>query len=182
MMLSLLQSMRPHQWLKNIFIFSGLLFGHQQNNIEYVYLAFQAFIAFTLVSSAGYIFNDLLDKKSDAHHPQKKYRPIANQTLSTNHAIIGLSFLLFSGLGLGLYLSLQIFQILIAYVILMISYSTLLKHIPWIELICIASGFVLRILLGTWGIGIQPSVWVIACGFLLALFLILTKRYSEKII
>jgi 4-hydroxybenzoate polyprenyltransferase len=170
---------RPHQWLKNTFILSGLIFGHAFDK-THVLAALQAVLAFIFVSSAGYIFNDLLDRKIDIQHPQKKYRAIANNKLSTPSAVLFLFFLLCVGLSLGFYLSEKAFLILISYSVLVIAYSLVLKHVPWIELLCITLGFMLRILIGTWAIDIPPSPWVLVCGFLLALFLILVKRRSEQ--
>lgn len=170
---------RPHQWLKNTFILSGLIFGHAFDK-THVLAALQAVIAFIFVSSAGYIFNDLLDCKTDVQHPQKKYRAIASNQLATESAVLFLLFLVCTGLSLGFYLSTKALLILIAYALLVIAYSLILKHVPWIELFCIALGFMLRILMGTWAIGIPPSMWVLVCGFLFALFLILVKRRSEQ--
>ena len=177
---ALWQAIRPHQWLKNVFILSGLVFGHAWGNLEYVIRAFEAIFAFILVSSAGYLFNDLCDRRVDAQHPQKKHRPIASGTLSTRAATAYLSLLLLTGLWLGFYISPKAFILLMNYSVLVAAYSIVLKQIPWIELLCVVLGFMLRILLGTWGIGIPPSLWVISCGFLLALFLILAKRSSEQ--
>ena len=176
------QSMRPHQWLKNVFILTGLIFGHAFNQMRYVFPVFLCVIAFTLVASAGYIFNDLLDREMDARHPQKNHRPIASGKLSVYAAICWMLSLLFAGLGLGFYISSNAFSLLIAYTLLTAMYSLKLKSIPWVEILCIVTGFVLRILLGTWGVGITPSVWLISCGFLLALFLILAKRRSEQLL
>lgn len=176
------QSMRPHQWLKNVFILTGLIFGHVFNQMGYVFPVFLCVIAFTLIASAGYVFNDLLDREVDAWHPQKNGRPIASGHLSAYAAICWMLSLLFTGVGLGFYLSSNAFSLLICYALLTVIYSLKLKYIPWIEIICIAIGFVLRILLGTWGVGITPSVWIIICGFLLALFLILAKRRSEQLL
>ena len=175
-------SMRPHQWLKNLFILSGLIFGHKWTNSEYVLHTFLAITAFIFVSSAGYIFNDWLDQKTDAKHPQKKYRPIAAGKLTIQESVSVLLILLLMGLGLGFYISLKAFAILISYCFLTVAYSLKLKNIPWLEMLCIVMGFMLRILLGTSGIDITPSVWVICCGFLLTLFLILAKRRSEQLL
>jgi len=178
--IQLWSSMRPHQWLKNVFILSGLIFGHFWNNARYILPVFLGIIAFSLTSSAGYIFNDLLDQKTDIKHPQKKYRPIAQGKITTYEAVLLIIILFSIGLGLGFYISFEAFVLLLSYCFLTIAYSIKLKNIPWIEMLCIVMGFILRILLGTLGVGISPSAWVICCGFLLASFLILAKRASEK--
>jgi 4-hydroxybenzoate polyprenyltransferase len=177
---ALWEAIRPHQWLKNVFVLSGLVFSDAWGSMEYVVRAFEATLAFILVSSAGYLLNDLIDCNVDAQHPQKKHRSIVSGKLSVPAAIRWLFLLLMMGLCLGFSLSWKAFLVLITYGILVAAYSVGLKKIPWIELLCIVFGFMLRILLGTWGIGIPPSVWVMSCGFLLALFLILAKRSSEQ--
>jgi len=176
------QSMRPHQWLKNVFILSGLIFGRAFNDSAYIFPVLLSVIAFTLVASAGYILNDLLDQKIDIQHPQKNHRPIASGDLSINIALIWMCSLLFIGLSLGFYISFKAFALLIAYCLLTAAYSIKLKNIPWLEVICIVTGFVLRVLLGTYVVGIPASVWVVSCSALLALFLVLVKRRSEQLV
>lgn len=176
------QSTRPHQWLKNVFILSGLVFGRFFNDVTYIFPVFLSVIAFTLVASAGYIFNDLIDREVDAQHPQKSSRPIASGSLGIYEATGVIGILLLTGLGLGLYISLKAFVILAGYCLLTATYSIKLKHLPWIEMICIVTGFVLRVLLGTWGVGIAPSAWIIGCSASLAFFLVLAKRRSEQLL
>lgn len=179
---ALWQVTRPHQWLKNTFIFCGLFFGQAWHDKLYLLNAFVAVLVFTCVTSAAYVFNDLCDKNNDRQHPQKKHRPIASQVLASSEAILWMLGLLFIGLIGGLWLSWKVFFLLIAYFCLVCAYSIKLKHIPWVEIFCIVLGFLCRILLGTWGIEITPSYWVICCGFLLALFLIVVKRRSEQLL
>jgi 4-hydroxybenzoate polyprenyltransferase len=137
-------------------------------------------LAFTLIASAGYIFNDWLDKKSDAKHPQKKNRPLASGSVTDPQAWIFLVVLLCVGLGLAYQISPINGVLLASYAALTAAYSLKLKSIPWLEMLCIVMGFMLRILSGTLGIGIAPSGWILSCGFLLSSFLILAKRDSEQ--
>lgn len=176
------QSMRPHQWLKNVFILTGLFFSRAFNQTTYFIPILLTMIAFTLVASSGYVFNDLVDKKMDSKHPQKSARPVASGKLSVYAAVGWMVSLLLAGLILGFWLSPNAFILLLAYVLLTVVYSIKLKYIPWVEMVCIVAAFFLRILLGTFGVGIAMSSWLVFCGLLLALFLILVKRRSEQML
>ena len=170
---------RPHQWIKNLFVFIGLLFGHAWTDPASVWQASLAFVGFCLVSSGVYVFNDLIDRRLDAKHPKKEKRPIACGRVSTVQAIAFSAFLLSGGLALGAIDSQILLVLLCGYVLINVVYSFWLKHKVLFDVFAIASGFMLRIPAGTIGIGIQPSKWLLLCGMMVTLFLGFTKRRAE---
>ncbi len=182
----LIRLMRPHQWLKNGFVFVGLLFGHAWRDPDRVALALSAFIAFCLLSSAVYVVNDLVDREQDRLHPEKRHRPLASGAVGVPAALALAAFCLMGGLGLafgsfghlGLPAS-QVPWIFLAYLLLNVGYSAGLKHVVVLDVFIIAAGFLLRLLAGTLGIGIQPSHWLLLCGLMLTLFLGFAKRRAE---
>lgn len=178
---ALIRLLRPHQWIKNSFVLVGLIFAHAWTQINVVEQVLCAMLAFCLMSSAVYIYNDISDRATDRLHPQKKHRPIANNDISCITAII-LSALLFCFAAfLGWSVSLVVLIILLSYVLLNITYTHVLKNIVIIDVFAIATGFMLRILAGTIGVGIIPSQWLMFCGLMITLFLGFTKRRAENI-
>ena len=171
--------MRPHQWVKNTFVFTGLLFGHAWHDPDLVTKVVIAFIAFCLVSSTAYIINDIVDMEQDRHHPKKTRRPLASGQVSVTAAIILAVVLGVLGFGLALGASKIVIIILAAYALMNIAYSFRLKHVVILDIFIIATGFMLRILAGTLGVGILPSQWLLLCGMMVTLFLGFAKRRAE---
>jgi len=179
MFLVILSSLRPKQWIKNVLIFAPLIFSQKFLEPESVKLAVFAFGMFCLATSGVYLMNDVFDKKSDAKHPQKKYRPIASGKLSVTFAVF-LSLLLFLvSFFLAWKVNCTLLDILLIYVVLQFSYSSYFKHIAILDLIFIALGFILRIFAGGAVIGVEISSWLLAITFLLALLLASGKRLKE---
>jgi len=176
---ALIRLLRPHQWLKNGFVFVGLLFGHAWHDPVMVGQALAAFAAFCLLSSAVYVMNDLLDREQDRQHPKKKHRPLAAGTVSVPTAIALAVLCLLGGGTLAVLYAGAAPWIFFAYVAMNIAYSLGLKHVVILDVFIIASGFMLRILAGTLGLGIAPSHWLLLCGLMLTLFLGFAKRLSE---
>lgn len=174
-----LRLMRPKQWLKNVFVFTGLIFGGFFYDAALVNAVIMTTIAFCLASSGIYIINDLVDSKNDLLHPTKKFRPIPAGEVSPGAAIL----LCLACLGIGFFLastvSMKVFGIILAYVLLNIAYSVRLKRVVILDVFCIATGFMMRILAGTVGVGVPPSKWLLLCGMLMALFLGFAKRRAE---
>jgi 4-hydroxybenzoate polyprenyltransferase len=173
-----LASLRPRQWIKNLAVFAGLAFSGQAGNMESICLALHAFITFCLASSAIYLYNDLLDKEKDLLHPIKRHRPIASGQLSSRNAITMIAILAV----LAFLQSLQYRPLLPAiggYFFLQVLYCHRLKHIVILDVFCIATGFLLRVLAGVWVLNVPLSPWLVACGVQLALFLALCKRRAE---
>jgi 4-hydroxybenzoate polyprenyltransferase len=174
--------MRPHQWIKNCFVFTGLIFGHFWADADLVLRVVCAAAGFSLVSSSVYIVNDILDRYGDANHPKKMNRPLAAGRITVK-AAAGLGiFLGCFGLGLGWLVSPIAFFMLLGYSVMNIAYSVHLKHLVLIDVFVIAAGFMLRILVGTAGVGIKPTQWLLLCGLMLTLFLGFSKRRAELLI
>lgn len=173
------QLLRPHHWVKNGFVLAGLLFGHAWDEPGYVAAALAATLAFCLAASAVYAFNDALDAESDRGHPDKNGRPVARGAVSAGAALGIAAALAAAALGIAAWTSWQVAATAGAYLALNAAYSLGLKHVPVLDVFAIAAGFMLRLLAGTWGIGIEPSRWLLACGFLLTLFLGFAKRRAE---
>lgn len=170
---------RPHQWIKSGFVFVGILFAQQWRDPQLLSRVVIAAIAFALVSSAIYVINDLVDKENDRRHPQKCHRPIAAGTIPIR-PVIGLIFLTsFVGLGLGFWVSGIALFLLVLYIGLNLAYSFWLKHVVLLDVFVLASGFVLRILMGTLGVSIPASKWLLFTGSSVALFLGFAKRRAE---
>jgi 4-hydroxybenzoate polyprenyltransferase len=174
-----LHLLRPHHWVKNGFVLAGLLFGHAWGVPATVAAALGATLAFCLASSAVYAFNDAYDAARDREHPDKSARPVARGAI-TPIAAQGVAALLAAGaLALAAWAGWPVAVLVLVYIALNAAYSLGLKHVPVLDVFIIAAGFMLRLLAGTWGIGIEPSRWLLACGFLLTLFLGFAKRRAE---
>lgn len=177
--INLLRLMRPRQWVKNCFVFTGILFANAWNDRQAMKHVLLAAIAFSLVSSGVYIVNDLLDRQYDVNHPHKRHRPLAARTVTSGVAVSLMVCLWIVGFVLGYLVSLQVLLILTAYVFINLSYSLGLKHVVLLDVFLLASGFMFRILAGTTGVGIAPSPWLLLCGLMVALFLGFAKRRAE---
>lgn len=173
---------RPRQYVKNLFIFLPVYFGLQITDITRILNVSLSFIAFSLVASSVYILNDLMDMEEDRKHPVKMKRPLANGDVSRVHALILLMVLLSSGLLLSCGVNSTVMQLILLYFGMNILYSVKLKHIPIIDIVTIAVGFVLRVLVGIYSTDLSMSMWIVVMTFLLALFLALAKRRDDVLI
>jgi 4-hydroxybenzoate polyprenyltransferase len=178
----LIKLLRPHHYIKNIFIFLPLFFALKITDTTLLLHAFIAFIAFSLTASAVYILNDYRDIEEDRQHPTKKERPLASGAISKPQAIWIMSLLFVFGFILMSLLSLSASAILAAYVIMNIAYSLHLKHVAILDVAIIATGFVLRLFIGAVVTGITLSQWIVVMTFLLALFMALAKRRDDVLI
>lgn len=168
--------LRVSHWSKSVFVFLGFFYTSRSG---YLIPAVLAALAFCLISSAVYIYNDILDKAEDKLHPHKQNRPLVSQKVSLTDAIFMLSILLLTGLTLGWLISKQLLLLLVIYLIINIFYNHGLKLIPILDVSCIAIGFLLRVLAGTIGIGLPISMWLIVAATILSLFIALNKRRLE---
>jgi len=180
--LSVIKLMRPHQYIKNLFIFLPLFFAMKITNTELLFNAVIAFVAFSLTASAIYTLNDYHDIEEDRHHPKKKDRPLASGAISKSQALMIMFVLFVSGFTLMSLLSLKAVAILAAYAIMNIAYSFYLKHVAIIDVTIIAIGFVLRLFIGSAVTDIHLSMWIVIMTFLLALFMALAKRRDDVLI
>lgn len=179
---SIIKLMRPHQYIKNLFIFLPLFFALKITDTSLLSNAFIAFIAFSLTASAIYTLNDYHDIDEDRQHPKKKNRPLASGAISKIQAIIIMSILFISGFTLMTSLSLEATIILTTYVVMNIAYSFYLKHVAILDVVIIAIGFVLRLFVGSAVTDIPLSMWIVIMTFLLALFMALAKRRDDVLI
>lgn len=173
--------LRPLQWSKNIFVFLPLFFAHGINDLSRLWPCIVAFILMSLASSSIYILNDICDVNYDRKHPEKCNRPIASGRVSVTRAIILYLLLILSLVAITwLLLPLPAVAWSVAiYLVLNHLYSFKLKHIAILDVMIVASGFVIRVLMGAFATNVIPSHWIIVMTFLLALFLVLAKRRDD---
>jgi len=177
----ILISMRPRQWVKNTFLFSGLVFSKNLFQAELLMKVSMGFILFCLAASSIYIFNDIQDRQNDSKHSEKGRRPIALGNLPVTQAYFVSVLLGGIALVFASVLDLTFFALLVTYILLNLSYSLKLKQVVILDIMCIAFGFVLRILAGTTLAGIIPSDWLIVCTMTISLFLGFSKRRNELV-
>lgn len=180
---SILLLLRPHQWLKNLFVFSPLFFSGQLMQWDSLYLAIIVFIAYSLVASSIYCFNDIRDVESDKLHPEKCRRPLASRTISAT-TVYFIMFVLLVLATLVIYFFLgaakwKTVGVIGGYYLLNVAYCIKLKHIAIADVFVISTGFVLRVFAGGVATGIFVSHWIILVTFLLALFLAFAKRRDD---
>ena len=176
--LALAALMRPHQWLKNVFVFAGLLFSQSWRDGPLLQRVLLAFAAFCCASSLVYILNDWHDRRIDALHPTKRHRPLASGAVTLPWAAALAAALLSAGAWLAWGFPVLL-ALLAVYVGLNLAYSGYLKQVPVVDVSIIASGFMLRLLAGTLAVGIAPSRWLLLTGIFVALFLGFSKRRAE---
>ncbi|HHV06995.1 MAG TPA: decaprenyl-phosphate phosphoribosyltransferase [Firmicutes bacterium] len=174
-----LSLLRPRQWTKNGFVLAGVVFSGLFTDVQAVLIAITAAFVFCLVSSAGYIYNDILDKNEDALHPVKCRRPLAAGKISVGEARILMVFLLIAALVGGFCINISFGFIILLYFLLTAAYSKWLKRVVLIDLLVLAAGFVLRAAGGALAVGVTISPWLLICTTLLSLFLGLGKRRHE---
>jgi 4-hydroxybenzoate polyprenyltransferase len=177
---ALIKTMRPRQWTKNAFIFAALVFDGQLLNPNSFLRTLAGFALFCLISSTVYIFNDIADVEADRQHPEKKKRPIASGELPVNVAFSAGIFLIFFTLILGYLLEPAFALVIGLYFLIFMAYTKWLKHIPILDVLVIASGFVLRVIAGVTLINVERfSPWLYVVMSLLSLFLGFGKRRAE---
>jgi 4-hydroxybenzoate polyprenyltransferase len=170
---------RPIHWVKNLSLFAALFFTSKLFNPVLFETVFLAFISFNFVTSASYIFNDIIDAEKDRKHPVKKNRPIASGKLPVPIAVMELILLLLLAFIFSSHLNRLFHFALIAYFVLQMVYSLVLKNISTLDILTIAFGFVIRIYAGAFVINAHLSVWFLLCVISTALFLAAGKRRSE---
>jgi 4-hydroxybenzoate polyprenyltransferase len=180
--LNLFLSLRPSQWTKNLLVFAGLLFGHRLLDPAAALAALHAFGVFCALSGVVYLINDIADRKSDQRHPIKTRRPIASGALPVPVAA-GAGVVLAAGaLAAAVALGRDFTIVAVAYLVLQVLYSGLLKHIVILDVLTLACGFVLRAAAGAVAVHVEISHWLLVCTILLALFIALAKRRHEIVL
>ena len=178
MLWGLVVSLRPRQWVKNLFVFGGLVFSQRLFTAS-VWPALGAFAIFCALSGAIYLLNDVADRDKDRLHPRKRERPIASGLLAVPVALGSAVLLIVAGLAAAVALSPRFAIVALAYVVLLSVYSVVLKHVVIVDVLTVAIGFVLRAVGGALAIGVDISGWLLICTILIALFLALGKRRHE---
>ena len=186
MIKSVLQILRPYQWVKNFFVFIPLFFGHQLMNVPLLINTIAAFFAFSFVASSIYCFNDIIDVEDDRRHVEKCHRPIASGKISVATGYILMFVMLALSIALSFALpndvvstTLPLPYIIIIYWLMEMAYCIRLKRIAIIDLCILSMGFLLRIAAGGAATGILLSHWLIMMTFLLTLFLGFAKRRDD---
>lgn len=175
----LLESVRVRQWTKNLICFAGVIFGERMDQAWAWGRAGATFAVFCALSSAVYILNDLGDRARDQTHPKKSLRPIASGRLPPRVAAFAAAILGVTGLAAMFLLDSLAGACAAGYLVLNAAYTAGLKHGALIDVLCIAIGFILRLLSGVYVLGDIPTTWIVLCTLFLALFLGFCKRHGE---
>lgn len=171
---------RPVQWLKNLMLFFPPFLAGSFFHLPSAKLFFLPFMTFCVASSAAYIFNDYRDVARDRAHPVKKGRPLACGAISPTSALVTAVMLIALSLSIALTISVTFSYMLVLYMLISLSYSIFLKGYPVVDIFCISSGFLLRLLAGGEAFHVTVSSWLFICVFLLSIFLSTGKRLAEK--
>jgi 4-hydroxybenzoate polyprenyltransferase len=172
---------RPQEWIKNVFVFAGLLFSGKFNQSHDVFEAVVTFVAFCLISSAGYYVNDLLDVELDRKHPKKRFRPLAAGEISERTAMTVAPALALVAIAIAFTVNWQVGLMVVGYGVAQIAYSLGLKQIVIIDVMTLAGLFILRVAAGASAVDAHASEWLILCTGMLAAFLGFTKRRQEAV-
>ena len=182
MIKNILITLRPRQWIKNLFVFAALIFTRNLTNLSLLEQAILAFVIFCGLSASVYIINDILDLEQDRQHPLKRQRPIASGRLGVPLALLlSLVLAVISLLG-ALPLDGRLFLTALIYFGLNLIYSWKLKHVVIVDVLIVAIGFVLRAMAGAYAIDVPISNWLYLCTILISLFLALAKRRHELVL
>ncbi|MCM3341465.1 decaprenyl-phosphate phosphoribosyltransferase [Paenibacillus sp. MER TA 81-3] len=175
----LFTQLRPKQWTKNLLVFAALLFSLKAVDLSAFIRSLAAFFLFSFVSGCVYIINDYADREADRIHPVKKNRPMASGALNPALALWFGGLLLAASLVASYFINPLLTVLLVVYFILNVSYSFKLKHMVILDIMVIASGFVLRAIAGGLAIFVHLTPWFLLCTMLLSLFLAIGKRRHE---
>jgi decaprenyl-phosphate phosphoribosyltransferase len=176
---ALLREARPKQWAKNVLVFGAPGAAGVIDDWSYLGKTLLAFAAFCLASSGTYFWNDIHDVAADRAHPTKRNRPIASGAVSVPVAKVVGSLLLVGGIGLAFVVSWKLGLVATGYIVLTTAYSSLLKHVAVVDLVAVASGFVLRAVAGAVATNVRMSTWFLLCTSFGSLFIVTGKRYAE---
>ena len=179
MVFPLLKAARPHQWVKNLFVAAPLVFARRMYELPTLTASLIAVGCFCLLSSAVYLVNDVADIDKDRAHPLKRHRPVASGALPVTAARTAAALAAMIGLGASMWLGWRFTVVGLAYLGLNLAYSAGLKRVAFVDVACIALGFLLRVLAGALAIAVPASGWLLACTALLAGLLGFGKRSHE---
>ena len=177
-----LKALRVHQWAKNVLVFVTALAAGKLMELHSLVALGLVFIAFSSVASAGYLINDLMDLESDRSHPTKRNRPLASGAMSVTEGVTLAVVLVVGGLAAAAYVSWLVGAILLAYLVLTLTYSSALKRVIVVDAITLASLYTMRLLAGAAAIEVVPSMWLLAFSTFIFFSLALVKRCTELIV
>jgi decaprenyl-phosphate phosphoribosyltransferase len=178
---ALLQTLRPHQWVKNLFVAAPLVFARHLGEPAYVVRTAIAVLAFCILSGAVYAFNDVRDLEADRAHPRKRNRPIAAGRLSRRAALIAAAVLAAVALAACAALGIEVAALAALYLAQNVAYSIKLKQVAYVDVALVAFGFIVRVVAGAAAIDVPASGWLLVCTALLAVLLGLGKRAHELV-
>ena len=176
---ALLLEARPKQWVKNVLVFAAPGAAGHLDNGSYIGKSFLTFVAFCLAASGTYFWNDILDVDNDRMHPTKRHRPIASGDIPIGLARVVGTISLLAGIGLAVSIRWQAGALVAGYILTTTLYSAVLKHIAVIDLVTVASGFVLRAIGGAVATKLPMSTWFLLTTSFASLFIVTGKRYAE---
>jgi decaprenyl-phosphate phosphoribosyltransferase len=180
--LAVVYAMRPRQWTKNLLVYAGLIFAGRAHDAMLLRDATIAFASFCLISSAAYLVNDVRDVAADRRHPLKRHRPVARGALSPPMAVGAAGLLALAGVYTAAGLGADSLQYAVAFLGLQFAYTIVLKRAAVVDLLTIASLFVLRAAAGADAVDVHISIWLLICTALLATFLGAAKRRAELVL
>lgn len=178
----LIRALRPQEWIKNLLVFAGVLFSGRLDESGAIGDALLTFAAFCAIASAGYLLNDLRDREHDRRHPEKRNRPIASGAVSPATAAALAAVLAVAALAIGFLVEPEIAGLVALYGVITTAYSLALKRLVIIDVMTIASLFILRVVAGAVAVGAHASEFLLICTGMLALFLGFTKRRQEAML
>jgi decaprenyl-phosphate phosphoribosyltransferase len=179
MLTAILKSVRPHQWVKNLFVAAPVVFARRAGDLQADLHTAAAFASFCLLSSAVYQLNDLVDIEKDRAHPLKRLRPIASGALPVHAAQVLAATLTVGAFLIAGALGAPFVAVALGYLGLNVAYSLWLKKIAFVDVACICLGFVLRVLGGAFAVPVPPSRWLLVCTLVLSALLAFGKRAHE---
>jgi 4-hydroxybenzoate polyprenyltransferase len=177
-----IKTARPQEWIKNLFVFAGLVFSGKFDQSHALVEATLTFVSFCFISSAGYYVNDLIDVELDRKHPKKRFRPLAAGELSESTAKAIAPLLAIAGIGLAFAtVNWEVGLMVVGYGVVQMVYSLALKQVVIIDVMTLASVFILRVAAGASAVDAHASEWLLLCTGMIALFLGFTKRRQEAV-
>ncbi|OGH02972.1 MAG: hypothetical protein A2798_00910 [Candidatus Levybacteria bacterium RIFCSPHIGHO2_01_FULL_37_17] len=176
---NILRLLRPRQWIKNFALFAAITFAGELFNTPVLWNVILAFVAFCGLSSATYIINDIFDVKKDKLHPFKKFRPLASGEIPLSFGFSFAIFLIAGSLLLAKFIAPTFFAVCLLYLVIQFLYSSFIKSIAVLDILAIASGYILRVYGGEFASGYHISVWLLLTTISISLFLAVGKRRSE---
>ncbi len=182
LLLAMVQGMRPKQWAKNVFVLAAIFFSMNFQNIDMWIQAGAAFATFSMLASAGYLFNDAHDVAADRRHPTKWRRPIASGRLPLHIAYVEMALLFVGGCVVGYLTSPWLLMVALLYFATTLSYSFYFKHIVILDVMFLSAGFLWRAAAGAIAIDVAISPWLLTCTAFVSLFFGFNKRRGELVV